>query len=69
MANSRFNGCMTRCLSCNGIVKATETSCYSCGDVIRERTRSKGNGFFVIVTIAIITSIAAVHFLVTGPLL
>ncbi len=36
---------MTRCLNCNGIMKASEKSCYGCGDPAENL--SKGSGKFV----------------------
>ena len=36
---------MTRCLNCNGIMKASEKSCYGCGDRAEGVRASSGGGF------------------------
>jgi MFS superfamily sulfate permease-like transporter len=47
---------MTRCLSCNGILKSKEKSCYGCGTAAVEVKRNGGNRFASFVTALFIAS-------------
>jgi hypothetical protein len=47
---------MTRCLSCNGILKSKEKSCYGCGSAAVEVKRNGGNRFASLVTALFISS-------------
>lgn len=50
---------MTRCLSCNGILRPTDTACYSCGDKVEPQVRlkSKGSGFANFVSLTFFASL------------
>ena len=51
-----FNRRMTRCLSCNGILKNRETSCYGCGTAAVQPKKNGGNRFAGMVTALFIAS-------------
>ena len=53
-----FNGDMTRCMSCDGILTKDEAICYQCGDPVPGRAK-KGMGFFSLLLAAgLVMSIA-----------
>ncbi len=52
-----FNGDMTRCMSCDGILTKDEAVCFQCGDPAPGREKP-GPGFLsVLVTLGLIASI------------
>jgi hypothetical protein len=52
-----FNGDMTRCLSCDGILTKDEAVCYQCGDPVPERQKSGPGVFSLLLTLGLIASI------------
>ena len=48
---------MTRCVSCNGILAKNETVCYSCGEPVPGRSKSKGIGLSSFIPLALIVSL------------
>ena len=51
---------MTRCTTCNGILRKGEKVCFGCGDSAPKRSRSKslGRNFAALITLAFFASLA-----------
>ena len=48
---------MTRCLSCNGILKSQEKSCFGCGELVVEIKSNKGKSFSSFISALFIASL------------
>ena len=50
---------MTRCSTCNGIMRPGEKACFTCGDaVVKSKRKSAGKSFALLITLAFFASIA-----------
>jgi uncharacterized paraquat-inducible protein A len=61
-----FNERMTRCTSCDGILAKHETVCYSCGEPVPGRQKSKGSGLLALIPLVLIVSLGIVAYSYLG---